>query len=147
MPPHDRCIVEYCNNDKRYPGRMIVQSNVKHGKLVFHKLPLNNERKKAWINAVSKGREDFELAPLQSAALQKVLQNIKIKIAIQLGKSARSSNSSRRQPFTDVLQNMQVFLKIPQYSQVHICLEDLFLRLKYSCFPKNIPKFLRTAFL
>ena len=61
MSPHDWCIiVGCCNNDKRYAERMIVHSNVKDGKLVFHKLPVNEERKRAWIHAVSKGREDFE---------------------------------------------------------------------------------------
>ena len=69
MPPHDRCTVGCCNNDKRYPERMIVQSNVKDGKLVFHKLPVNEERSKAWIHAVTKGREDFESVALQSLAL------------------------------------------------------------------------------
>ena len=61
--PHDRCIVGCCDNDKRYPERMIVHSNVKDGKIVFHNLPVNEERRKAWIHAVSKGREgreDFE---------------------------------------------------------------------------------------
>ena len=39
---------------------MIINSNVKDGKTVFHKLPVNEERQKASIHAVSKGREDFE---------------------------------------------------------------------------------------
>ena len=39
---------------------MIVYSNVKDGKMVFHKLPVNEERQKAWIHAVSKAREGFE---------------------------------------------------------------------------------------
>ena len=38
---------------------MTVQSNGKDGKIVFHRLPVN-ERQKASIHAVSKGREDFE---------------------------------------------------------------------------------------
>ena len=38
---------------------MIVHSNVKDGKIFFHKLPVNEERQKAWMYAVSKGREDF----------------------------------------------------------------------------------------
>ena len=58
--PHDRCIVGCSDNDKRHAGRMIVHSNVIDGKIVFHKLPLNEERRKAWIHAVTKGREDFE---------------------------------------------------------------------------------------
>ena len=44
---YDSHIVECCNNDKRYPERMIVHGNVKdHGKLVFHKLPVNEERQR-----------------------------------------------------------------------------------------------------
>ena len=57
---YDRCIVRCCANDERYLERMIVHSNVKHGKIVFHKLPVNEEEQKAWIDAVTKGREDFE---------------------------------------------------------------------------------------
>ena len=44
--PHDRCIVGCSDNDKRYAGRMIVHSNVIDGKIVFHKLPLNEERQR-----------------------------------------------------------------------------------------------------
>ena len=45
-----------------HPERIIVYSNVKDAKIVFHKLPVNEERQKAWIHAVtvSKGKEDFE---------------------------------------------------------------------------------------
>ena len=39
---------------------MIVHSNVKDRKIFFHKLPVNEERQKLQIHAVSKGREDFE---------------------------------------------------------------------------------------
>ena len=56
---NDRCVVGCCDNDKRYPDRMIIHSNVTSGKLVFHKIPVNEERRKAWIHAVSKGREAF----------------------------------------------------------------------------------------
>ena len=38
---------------------MIVHSNVKDGQIFFQKLPVNEERQKAWIHAVSKGKEDF----------------------------------------------------------------------------------------
>ena len=58
--PHDS--VGCCHNGKRYPERMIVHSNVKDKEIVFHKLPVNEERQKTWIQAVSKGREDFEEA-------------------------------------------------------------------------------------
>ena len=38
---------------------MIVHSNVKDGQIFFQKLPVDEERQKACIHAVSKGREDF----------------------------------------------------------------------------------------
>ena len=57
---NDRCIVGCRDNDKRYPDRMIIHSNVTSGKLVFHKIPVNKEQRKAWIHTVSKGREAFD---------------------------------------------------------------------------------------
>ena len=57
---NDRCVVGCCDSNKRYPDRMIIHSNVTSGKLVFHKIPVNEERRKAWIHAVSKGREAFD---------------------------------------------------------------------------------------
>ena len=39
-----------------YPQRMIVHSKVKYGQIVFHKLPVSKERKKAWVHVVSKGK-------------------------------------------------------------------------------------------
>ena len=70
--PHDICIVGCCNNDKKYPERMIVYSIVKYGKIVFHKLPVNEERQKAWIHVVSKGREDFEEPKHSKIAMFKI---------------------------------------------------------------------------
>ena len=49
---HVRCRVGRCNNDKKYPERMIVHRKVKYGKLVFYKLPANEERQKACIHLV-----------------------------------------------------------------------------------------------
>ena len=57
---NDRCVVGCCDNDKRYPDRTIIHSNVASGKLVFHKIRVNDERRKAWMHAVSKGREAFD---------------------------------------------------------------------------------------
>ena len=56
---HDRCVVGVCNNDKRYPERLEVHSNVTSGNISFHKLPAHLERRRAWIHAVEKGRKDF----------------------------------------------------------------------------------------
>ena len=55
-----RCVVGCCDNDKRYHDRIIINSNITSGKLVFHKIPVNEERRKAWIHVVLKGREAFE---------------------------------------------------------------------------------------
>ena len=52
-------VVGCCDNDKRYPERMIVHSNVKDGKIAFHKLPVNEERQRAWIYAVCKRKRRF----------------------------------------------------------------------------------------
>ena len=57
---NNRCAVGCCDNDKRYPDRMIIHSNVASRKLIFHEIPVNEERRKAWIHAVSKGREAFD---------------------------------------------------------------------------------------
>ena len=57
---NDRCVIECCDNGKRYPDRMTIHSNVSSGKVVFHKIPVNEERRKAWIHAVSKCRETFD---------------------------------------------------------------------------------------
>ena len=57
---NDRCVIGCCDNNKRYPDRMIIHSYVTSRKLVFHKIPVNEERWKAWIHAVSKGREAFD---------------------------------------------------------------------------------------
>ena len=57
---NDRCVVGCSDNDKMYHNRMIIHSNVASGTLVFHKISVNEERRKAWIYAVSKGREAFD---------------------------------------------------------------------------------------
>ena len=40
-----------------YPQRMIVYSNVRDGQIVFHKLPVNEERQNVLVHAVSKGKK------------------------------------------------------------------------------------------
>ena len=59
MPLHSRCVVRVCDNDKRFPDKMIKHSNVQ-GDIKLHKLPVNNERKRAWIAQVSKVRKDIQ---------------------------------------------------------------------------------------
>ena len=59
MPLHSRCIVGVCDNDKQFSDKKIKHSNVQ-GDITMHKLPVNNERKRAWIAQVSKGRKGFQ---------------------------------------------------------------------------------------
>ena len=54
-----RCVVGVCNNDKRYPLRYEIHSNVTDGNLKFHKIPVDPVKRAAWIHFVSKGRKDF----------------------------------------------------------------------------------------
>ena len=53
MPLRTRCVVGVCDNGKRFPDKMIRHSSVQ-GDIKMHKLPVNNERKRAWIAEVSK---------------------------------------------------------------------------------------------
>ena len=59
MSLHTRCVVGICANEKRFPDKMIKHSNVQ-GDVKMHKLPVDNERKRAWIAQVSKERKDFQ---------------------------------------------------------------------------------------
>ena len=57
---NDRCVAGCCGNDKMYPDRMITHSNITSGKLIFHKIPVNEEERKTWIHVISKAREAFD---------------------------------------------------------------------------------------
>ena len=57
-----------------YPERMIVHSNVKDAQIVFQKLPVNEERQKAWVYALSKGKKDFEKAKDFKVCLNDLLE-------------------------------------------------------------------------
>ena len=59
MPLHSRCVVGICDNDKRFPNKMVKHSYVQ-GDIKIHKLPVNNQIKRAWIAQVSKERKDFQ---------------------------------------------------------------------------------------
>ena len=59
MGKHDRCYVGNCNNDKRYPEKYSVHSNVESGKLIFHKFPINEKTRKLWTSQVRRGRKDW----------------------------------------------------------------------------------------
>ena len=58
IPSHARCVLGVCNNEKRYPERIVKHGNVK-GEITMHRLPNDEEKKKVWIQQVSKERKDF----------------------------------------------------------------------------------------
>ena len=60
-----RCCVGGCDNDKRYPDRIVKHSNVV-GKLRFHNFPANEESKCAWVQKISKGRVMLETENLDN---------------------------------------------------------------------------------
>ena len=62
MGKHTKCVIGVCNNDKRYPERMVKHSNV-IGNIVMHSLPTKDEKiRSTWIHQILKGRTDLNLA-------------------------------------------------------------------------------------
>lgn len=59
MGKHNRCCVGPCDNDKRYPEKYIIHSNVTSRKIVFHKFPTNEQNRKLWTSQVLRGRKDW----------------------------------------------------------------------------------------
>ena len=58
MGGHDRCCVAGCDNDKRYPAKIVKKSHAE--KLVFHAFPKDEEMKRVWIEQVSGGLNTFQ---------------------------------------------------------------------------------------
>ena len=59
MPVY-RCCVGGCNNDSRYPGKIIKRSQVVN--LKFHYFPKDNEKRQLWVKEVEKGLVDFSVS-------------------------------------------------------------------------------------
>ena len=55
--PNYRCCVGGCNNDSRYPDRLIKRSHVTT--LKFHYFPKDEEKRLLWVKEVEKGLVDF----------------------------------------------------------------------------------------
>ena len=56
MPKHARCVVGFCDNDKRYPDLAYVRSHVNN--LTFHKWPVDPKLAEIWRKQVAKTRGD-----------------------------------------------------------------------------------------
>ena len=59
MGKHTRCIIGVCNNDNRYPERMVKHSNVT-GSIVMHCLPKDKTIRATWVHHILKGRKDIK---------------------------------------------------------------------------------------
>ena len=58
--PNYRCCVGGCDNDSRYPDKIVKRSNVKE--LKFHYFPKDPEKRKLWVKEVEKGLIDFQVS-------------------------------------------------------------------------------------
>ena len=61
MGGHDRCCVGPCNNDKRFPNRMVVRGHVHQ--VLFHRFPKDEKEKNIWVQQISRGRVNFVAGP------------------------------------------------------------------------------------
>ena len=58
MGKNRRCCVGNCDNDERYPAKVIRKPHV--ASLTWHKFPKNKIKFDEWVKAISKGRQDFD---------------------------------------------------------------------------------------
>ena len=58
MTKNNRCCVGGCDNDQRYPERVVKRSHV--SKMVWHLWPKDKALSERWKKRVAKGRENFE---------------------------------------------------------------------------------------
>ena len=61
MGKNDRCCVGSCDNDKRYPDKLVKRNHVE--KLRWHRFTEDPGKRKQWITLISKGRVDFNPGP------------------------------------------------------------------------------------
>ena len=57
MVRKDSCCVEICNNDRSYPDKLEIKSQVQI--LKWHRFPKDKAKRKWWQTLVNKGRENF----------------------------------------------------------------------------------------
>ena len=53
----DRCSIGCCNNDRRYPSRLVIRSNVNN--LQFHGLRKDPKLREIWYSNIKQGRLDY----------------------------------------------------------------------------------------
>ena len=58
--PNYRCCVGGCNNDSRYPEKLVVKSHVTQ--LKFHYFPKNGAKRAKWVAQISKGLVGFKVS-------------------------------------------------------------------------------------
>jgi hypothetical protein len=53
----DRCNIGVCNNDRRYPEKILVRSHVSN--FQFHGLPKDQKLRKIWHDKIRQGRQNY----------------------------------------------------------------------------------------
>ena len=59
--PHYRCCAGGCDNDSRYPEKVLKRGHVT-GDLTWHYFPKDPKERALWVKNISKGLEDFEVS-------------------------------------------------------------------------------------
>jgi hypothetical protein len=57
MSGDDRCSIGVCNNDRRYPEKILVRSHV--SKFQFHGLPKDPKLRQIWHDKIRQGRHNY----------------------------------------------------------------------------------------
>ena len=58
--PNYRCCIGGCNNDSRYPEKLVVKSHVTQ--LKFHYFPKDGAKRAKWVTQISKGLDGFKVS-------------------------------------------------------------------------------------
>ena len=66
MGKNDRCCVGSCDNDKRYPDKLVKRNHVE--KLRWHRFAEDLGKQKQWVVLIGKGRADFHPGPWKYAS-------------------------------------------------------------------------------
>lgn len=57
MGKSDRCSIGICNNDRRYPDKIVIKSHVTN--FQFHGLPKDEKLRQIWHSKIHQGRKDY----------------------------------------------------------------------------------------
>eukprot|EP00795_Rhopilema_esculentum_P017082 gene17082-8599_t len=99
MGKNDRCCVGSCDNDTRYPDKLVKRNHVE--KLRWHRFTEDPGKWKQWISLISKGRADFNPGPWTYVCSNHFVD----------GRFSLSVQGFHRQSLTDIYHMDQTALK------------------------------------